>query len=246
MAAIAELLAAWIAFMTEGLAGLLLPACELMLMAGLSCIGWLAEICEFLVTCAVVGIRPAAEKRREARKTRLARLAARKAQQTAKRETSQSSRSSPEACVVLFVTITGVVAVIAWMGIDRRIREARIQTTRKLVQQCADQLMADQQQKQQLGQRLLPGLLKSDRKQLPAHDAWKQPLELFVDETPAGMLLVVRSSGPDRKTGTIDDLLEIRPITKNLQQMSNELIGGIADRIKAKLQGPPQVLPPQN
>jgi len=251
MTAIAEFFAALLAAVIEGCVGLLLPACELLLTAGLSCIGWLAEISAFLITCAVAGPRPAAEKLREARETRLARLAARKAQQNVKktvkkRETPQSSRPSREAFVVLCVTITGVVAVMAWMGIDHRIREARIRTTRQLVQHWADQLMADEQRKQQLGQRLLPGLLKSDRKQLAAHDAWNQPLELFVDETPAGTLLVVRSSDPDRKTGTIDDLLEIRPVTKNLQQMSHELISGLADRIKAKLQGPSRVLPPQN
>ena len=83
---------------------------------------------------------------------------------------------------------------------------------------------------------------------LPDRDAWGTPCELFVDEWLLGTLIVVRSWGPDREHGTIDDLLEIQFTRPPLKVFGKNLaivgIDLIQERIKKLLPG--NAVPPKN
>lgn len=61
------------------------------------------------------------------------------------------------------------------------------------------------------------------RQDLPVRDPWGNPLQLFLDETSGGTLFVVRSSGPDRKMATIDDLLSIKADVKSAKEFADDL-----------------------
>lgn len=227
MEAIGEAIAAIVAALLE----FVLLIFELLFTVTLSLVAWLADLCAFLIACIIKGIGPASQQRQKSQQQRLARQAAKREERQAAGKTSWKS-CSPSPPVPALIVLVGIGILIGWVVISERTREARLQSTRTLVRQWADQLADEEKKKQQQGKPLLPVLLKSDRQELPAQDAWKQPLELFIDETPAGTLLVVRSHGPDRKSGTLDDLLEIRPVGKNPQQLVNDLAGGLADRAK--------------
>ena len=58
---------------------------------------------------------------------------------------------------------------------------------------------------------------------------------MFVDEALLGELYVVRSSGPDRKSGTIDDILSPEIRIASLKEVAGELIDRGNKKVKEKL-----------
>jgi hypothetical protein len=71
---------------------------------------------------------------------------------------------------------------------------------------------------------------------LQERDAWNQPLELFVDKTLLGSMLVVRSHGNDGKSGTLDDMLAIRIVRARVAEIGGQLAKRGFDKVKDRLQ----------
>lgn len=115
--------------------------------------------------------------------------------------------------LVLLVCFIIIGCVATWMIRDR-IRKQRIAETRFQIKKLADRFSEQIQDKEVADP--VPGKLR-DR------DVWQQPIELFVDKTLLGSLVVVRSSGPDRKPGSVDDLLEIHVIRASAKEVGGEL-----------------------
>lgn len=130
--------------------------------------------------------------------------------------------------ILLFATVCGVGT---WVVLDR-IQKRRVAETHSQVQALADAFA--EQIKDDGAANPEPGKL-SDR------DVWQQPMELFVDEMLLATLVVVRSPGPDRKTGSIDDILGISVIHNSPNDFGRELanlgIKALRDRVAELLPG---------
>lgn len=137
--------------------------------------------------------------------------------------------------VMIVVVAVGAVGVI-WY--QQELTKQRIASTRIQIELLADGFSA---------QVKLPKPVLPEGK-LPERDAWGTPCELFVDKWLLGTLIVVRSWGPDREHGTIDDLLEIQFTRPPLKVFGKNLaivgIDLIQERIKKLLPG--KAVPPGN
>lgn len=111
------------------------------------------------------------------------------------------------------VLAVGLVGFAGYEWISTRIRVQRQNSTRTQIAQLADNFI---QQAGQPNAKLPEGIL-------PEHDAWSSPCELFVDKWMVGTLIVVRSAGPDRRTGTIDDMLSVRFARPRLKALGIDL-----------------------
>ncbi|SFH63346.1 hypothetical protein [Planctomicrobium piriforme] len=115
-----------------------------------------------------------------------------------------------------------VPAIVIWIVgsiVYSEIQSAREKAAKQLVKSTASEVITS------LGQGEDPpvGPMK-------VTDPWGQPLELFLDKTLVGTLVVVRSSGRDRKPGTIDDILEITGHGNSVDKIADQL-GDKAARI---------------
>lgn len=109
----------------------------------------------------------------------------------------------------LAITVTGGALWIAQEVRQRRIAETRLQVA-ALADQTLRELLDAAGEKPVTGRQA-------------TRDAWGQPLELFIDEGLLGLLVTVRSAGPDRTPRTIDDIHAFRPHYAGAAQVGQEL-----------------------
>jgi hypothetical protein len=205
----------------------------------------LALVAEFIFVALTQGLSAASERYKERLTERGSRRAAATAWTDATTTETRPSISLKQAAIIgaivgAIVVVSVGFGVITWV-VQGRIRQQRIEATRSQVAELADSF--SNQIKDRNVAAPVPG-------GLPNRDAWNQPMELFVDKTLLGSLVVVRSSGPDRKSGTIDDILAIRFIRANAKDVGGELadrgIKGIRDRVAPLLPGGEQEKPPRH
>ncbi len=172
----------------------------------------LAIVVEFIFVALTQGIAAASRQYRDRKQDRPQRLDNVEAEaQSPKVEPAPSNtlkRSLVWAAMACFI------CVVATRVIRDRIRKQRVAETRSQVEQLADtfaeQIKGD-------GEALAePGRLRD-------LDAWQQPIELFVDNALLGSLVVVRSSGPDCESGSIDDILATRVVHASAKELGGEL-----------------------
>lgn len=183
----------------------------------------LAAVFEFIFLSLTQGKAAAAEqfqKRKQEREARVEQQNRLREEKRNKRtETAETTSATPSITPtqytilgsLAFIIITGL--IISWVVLDR-IQQQRLAATRSQVKQLADKF-AEQIKDRQIADPVT-GRLR-DR------DAWKQPIDLSVDKTLIGSLVVVRSAGPDRKPGSIDDLLAIRTVPAPAKEVGGEL-----------------------
>lgn len=221
MEAIAELIAAVIGAFVQAFAALLEAFAALA-----------AIILEFAFIALTQGLSAASKQYKQRRDQRAAQIDA--AQQTAETSASGNTASINLKHAALFATIAALVIVcgVATWVVSDRIRKQRVAETRTQVKQLADRY-ADEIKDDEIVDPH-PGTLR-DR------DSWQQPLELFVDKALLGSLVVVRSSGPDRKSGSIDDILATRVVRSSAREVGGELanrgIKALRDRVAKLLPG---------
>lgn len=205
MQAIAEMIAA----LVECFVHLLIALVELV--AAL-----VAMAIEFLLLAITKGV-PAASGRFKQRRQALAQR--RESRANLSPGDAPASTAAPVDRRTILISIAVIALVVAGFAVGAvvrdRIRQRRIEATRLQITRLADELI--RQVKDEKAADPAPGLL-ADR------DAWNQPVELFVDEMLLGTMLVVRSHGPDRQSGTIDDLLEIRVARAPAAKVGGELV----------------------
>lgn len=125
-----------------------------------------------------------------------------------------------------FVWATLLVSLGVGVGavyVQHRVNEQRIADTTIRIERLVDDFA--QQARDDSTPNPVPGVLNE-------RDAWQQPLQLFVDETILGTLIVVRSSGPDRKTGSVDDLLAVRNLRPTLKEAGGKVIQSGAEALR--------------
>jgi hypothetical protein len=186
----------------------------------------LALVTEFLFVMATQGLVAAKERWSDSKSQLDERRAARKA---AARDAADAVPVSGT-FVLLFV---GTVALaVALMGgalwISHTITQRKIAETRLQVAAYADQVL--EKLEKEAGNKPLAGLQVS-------RDAWGQPLELFLDEGILGVLVVVRSAGPDRTPKTIDDIHAFRTQHAATGEIARELGERAIDKAKDKAEG---------
>lgn len=138
-------------------------------------------------------------------------------------QTPEERRRRTIRAVVVFAV--GLFGFAGYHWISSRIREQRQAATRIQIAQLADNFI------QQAGQpkaKLPEGIL-------PEHDAWSSSCELFVDKWVVGTLIVVRSAGPDCRTGTIDDMLAVRFARPGLKVLGIDLAKIGVEAVKNRL-----------
>lgn len=219
MEALAELLGAAFVALIEAIVGLAGALASL-----------LAAVIELVFLLITKG-RPAAKARYAERKS--ARAAQKNQARGDDENTSKHTTaiSGPQAAIVAGV---GLVLLLGFAGawyLTQKLLTRRIETTTQIAQ-LADGFFAQLKAKQ--GPEPQPG-------PLPEQDAWGQPLELFIDEGVLGKLVVVRSQGPDRSAGTLDDLLAVRALRNKTQQFGAALAKqgakALADRVQQLFPG---------
>jgi hypothetical protein len=219
--AIAELIGALVVALAQALAVMVEAAA-----------GLLAIVAEFMFLALTQGLAAASEKykHREADRKCLKETAT--ACNDVRHAKTQPSISLKRSAIIGSIVVLSVGCGVATLVIQSRLRRQRIESTRAQVAELADSFAKRIKDREVAAPE--PGEL-SDR------DAWKQPIGLFVDKALLGSMVVVRSSGPDRKSGTLDDILAIRVIPANAKDLGGELanrgIKGIRDRVAQLLAG---------
>lgn len=189
---------------------------------------------EFLFLAVTQGVDAATDRYRERRAERTARQHS-EANQLAgeSKELLFIPTVSPkQVAFVAAIVVAAIGCAVAGMMISNQIRERRIEATRIQVTRVADSF-ADQVRDPQ-SDIPQPGKLSE-------LDAWHQELELFVDKTLLGSLIVVRSMGPDRESGTIDDIIETRGVQASAKEVGKDLATrgaqALRDRVRSLLPG---------
>lgn len=186
---------------------------------------FLAVVAEFMFLALTQGLSAASGRYKQRKTDRKSRKEA----ATASRNTTAAETRLPislkRAAIISSIVVVSVGCCVTTWVIQNRLRQQRIEATRTQVGKLADSFVARIKERKAAPE---PG-------KLPDRDAWKQPIELFVDKALLGSLVVVRSSGPDWESGTIDDILAIRVIRANAKEAGGELanrgIRGIRDRV---------------
>ncbi|HUG67128.1 MAG TPA: hypothetical protein VMM76_05230 [Pirellulaceae bacterium] len=232
MEAIAELIAALVGALVHALVALLEAFATL-----------LAIVAEFVFLALTQGLSAASKKYKQRKQERESRL---EAMHDAKGGRVQAVETQPliglkHSAIIGSIVLVAIVCAVAAWAIRDRIRKEQVATTRLQVAKLADSF--SQQIKEQQIADPKPGLL-------PDRDAWEQPIELFVDKALLGSLVVVRSSGPDRKSGSIDDILATRVIRSPAKQVGGELVDrgvkAIRDRVSRVLPGADKEMLPED
>lgn len=151
---------------------------------------------------------------------------------------STSSRYSKIfALVIFFGGIAGIGLWIRHHLIQQQLVGLTQSQAQTLVNNIAEQIRTDKVPAPQPGN-------------LPDKDSWQQPLQLFIDKLPFGTLIVVRSFGPDRQRGTIDDILAIGeahvPLKQAAGKLANRGLNALKDRAAKLLQRDDQPPPPDD
>ena len=203
MEAIVELIAALVGALVEAVIGLLEAAVAL-----------LAFVVEFLFLALTQGMSAALRRYRLRRQERVNRISVRKRVAESQNSDRGASISRKQSAILASIVIFAVICFVGAWAVRDRIRKQRVEETRSqvktLVDTFAEQLEDD-------------GAADPEPGKLNDRDAWQQPIELFVDHALFGSLVVVRSSGPDRKSGSIDDILATRVIRASAKDVGGEL-----------------------
>lgn len=198
-----------------------------------SIVGLLGMILEFVFFAIMEGRSSASKRFKERRQTRResrARSSKSKANPRDREGDSAETRwtASPtnrkadpadlrRAAIFAGAVLVGAVSIAAVLIVKDQIRRKQIAATRAQIEDLADRFVA--QIKDEQAAEPEAGLL-ADR------DAWDQRVELFVDRAPVGPMIVVRSHGPNRESGTLDDLLAVRVAWASAQEVG----GALADQ----------------
>ncbi len=229
MEAIGELLAAMLFAFAQAVGALIRIAASTVLM-----------FVEFLVMLLLQGRAEATQRYQQRREL----IARRKHADNAATNTQEHSSSTQHgvssfalpATIAIIVTVVVAAALVAGR-IAQEIRKRRIEATttqlEKLAHFHADRIKADERPPPH-DQRA--GWIQSTKTELPNVDSWKQPIQLFVDRSLLGTLIVVRSAGPDRKTGTIDDLLAIETVPATKKELAKEVAKRGAQALRKRLE----------
>jgi len=201
----------------ELIAAVLMALLELLLIPLRVVVGLLGMVLEFIFLVLTQGPAQASDRFHQRRQSR------RDAASSQVGDGGQGSERVPPAmrlrrAALLFALIVLTVVTVAtgWY-VSEQIRKRRIAATKVQIAKLADGFIA---------------LINENDGEVPQEgtltdrDAWKQPIELFVDRALLGSMVVVRSSGPDGNSGTIDDLLAIRV----RRAAAKEVGGELADR----------------
>lgn len=124
---------------------------------------------------------------------------------------SPTLQRRPQRVVVFVLAVIAVaVGMFAVKSYLEHLKKQRISITEAQISELAKKFLADIRDNGADGPRT--GRLANT-------DAWGTPLELFVDRTAMGTLIVVRSAGPDEETATLDDMLAIETLGPIEQQI---------------------------
>ncbi|MDX1930797.1 MAG: hypothetical protein SFV81_30010 [Pirellulaceae bacterium] len=221
MEAIIELIAASVGALFQALIGIVEGVVAL-----------LAIVVEFAFLAVTQGITAASRQYNHRKQERAERLAAGKPASDIPVRDEAPSISRKQSAILAVIVLVVIAGGVATRVVGVRIREQRVAETRAQVKKLAD-TFAEQIKDDGVADPV-PGKLR-DR------DGWEQPVELFVDKTLLGSLIVVRSSGPDRQTGSIDDILATRVIRASAKDVGGELanrgIKALRDRVAGLLPG---------
>lgn len=145
-------------------------------------------------------------------------------------EVSSGSSKRLRNAVVAGVILSVIAATGLALLLGQSIRQHRIDRTRKHIEELADSF-ATQITKEEVAD--LPTGPLAER------DAWQQPIELHIDDSRGRTSILVRSAGPDRTPGTVDDLFAERtvqtPTKKPGAGIVDRAVQGIRDRVKRLL-----------
>ena len=193
--------------------------------------GLLAMLLEFAFLALTQGLKPASEKFQQRQETRREAVAANKERGNRKADAG-SAPDDPTSgwgtLVCAGMLLITVVATVVGFAVSRHVRAKRIAETELQIESLADQFV----------EQVMDENAADPEEGLLAHrDAWRQPIELQVDKVLLGTLLVVRSCGPDRKPGTIDDQLAIRTVAAPAKQIGGELAKRGFDEVREKVKG---------
>jgi len=201
--AIVELIAAFVGAFVHAVAGLLWAIGAL-----------LAAVVEFLFLALTQGFSSASQKYIQRKIERRSRLAATESEADAKATERTPSISRKQTAIIVALVLLVIISGVAVGLIRDRIRKQRIAATRVQVAELADSF-AEQIENEEVAD--------SEPGRLREYDAWKQPFELFIDKALLGSLIVVRSPGPDRESGSIDDILAVRVVRASAKEVGGEL-----------------------
>ncbi len=129
--------------------------------------------------------------------------------------TPQTQESPPVSAWSNLCIWIGLISTLLFIGylVSQSAERGRNQAAKALVDSVAADVQA-----QRIA--LKPGVPQQD---LPVRDPWGNPLQFFLHETSAGTLFVVRSSGPDEKMATADDLIGIKGDARIAKEFNDDL-----------------------
>lgn len=137
-----------------------------------------------------------------------------------------------QSAVILALVVGAIVCGVVTWKIRDSIRKKQIAQTRTQIAKLADSFSNQVKNEQTVNP--TPGVL-------PDRDVWGQPIELFVDKVLLGSLIVVRSAGPDGKSGSVDDLLATRVVRASAKKVGGELakrgVKALRERVSRLLPG---------
>ncbi|HBJ38194.1 MAG TPA: hypothetical protein DDZ51_26255 [Planctomycetaceae bacterium] len=191
-------------------------------------ITFFALIVEFIVLALTQGISAASRQFKLRSQERAEAQSSRKAQIGVPASNGVPPISGKQSAILASIVLFVIICIGGTLVIRDRIRKQRIAATQSQVKTLADTFA--EQMKDDAVADPEPGKLVN-------RDAWRQPLELFIDKSLLGSLIVVRSSGPDRKSGSIDDLLAIRVVRAQAKDVGGELAKRGAKALKDRIAG---------
>lgn len=221
MEAIFELIAALVGALAEALIGLIGAFAAL-----------LAALLEFVFLAVTQGMSAASRKYESRKQQRAERLATAKTATDLRPQDDTPSISLKQSAILVSIVFFAIICGLATWVVSDRMRKQRVAETRSQVETLADRFAQQINENEAASPK--PGKLLDC-------DAWNQPIELFVDKALLGSLVVVRSSGPDRRSGSVDDILATRVSRASAKEVGGELanrgIKAIRDAVAELLPG---------
>ncbi|WP_459554613.1 hypothetical protein [Lacunimicrobium album] len=112
------------------------------------------------------------------------------------------------------VILMGILLMAYVQSLRRQDQKRREEATELALEQAANRVVETFKHDRKVAP--VPGMLAEK-------DGWNNPLELFVDDFEVGYLLVIRSKGPDGKSGTIDDELTIKTVQNDPAEAAKDV-----------------------
>lgn len=131
---------------------------------------------------------------------------------------------------LILLAVMLVLAPIVWFGNHqmKKQRQRRKQSTDRQIEKIADKYLQSCEDGK---------FVKQGKTDLAEEDSWGQPIQLFVNKYIAGNLIVIRSAGVDRETGTLDDQLAIRFARVHLKGIAGKAKEAVVDAVLKKSGG---------